>query len=857
MITLYWAFEYTKVLLAYLFLMFIWPSAVFFPLLKGRPKTFRFGFCVTVQVVLVNSVVLLLGLLHLLNPWVIRILFYGSFIWAVCRNMKVKDKQMQDFKHLVMGTYGRKSYVADRINDMGRFIRRLFCRFCGLMQGHWWDYGMLFTILIYGMIYFTYGAFQDYSYGFGDMYPHSAWVYGLTQGKIFSAGVYPEAMHCFVYGIHTLFGIRIYSCMLFLAGIHVMVYLLSAYLLLKELFCFRYTPLFVLTAFLTVDLLCIDEVYSMSRLQWTLPQEFGLYTLFLCGTFLIRYSRSTKRIPEIYLKPFTRIHNYFNRKERLKIAAMIPEFSLEDELNREGKLTEGYWDENLFVFAMALAASLTIHFYPTIMAFFVCVALLPIMAFRIFYKKRLIPLVAAVTLGCLIAVAPMAGALISGIPFQGSIGWAVNVINGEDEADNPNIILNEETGEEITGSLSFSWGGSSSGTRADGDSIGTGQDQEGGTSAAGGSVSEENVSMGSTGQVPAIQKKPLLQRGKEFLARKADALYWNGYVTLYRTQRASFIVNCTFLAFFLWAAVKAVLVIAGIFLKKRKSKWEGKWKAGYFDGYFSLTLASVLFMMLYCAGSLGLPSLIAGSRICSSAQMLILAMLAIPVDLFFSLAQVIVHQGILGAVSALAALGIYIGTIMTGNFHGYLYYELTRYNSAVMTTYSIVSSMPEGSYTIVSPTDEIYQVIQYGWHEELTDFMNNTRRSSYVIPTEHVFIYVEKKPIEYAQSHFFEGSDWLAWEKYPDYYASFVSQCPDISASEISTQEAELRWFAGSSGTYDNIAIRTLLESQVYRWCQKFKEIYPYEMKVYYEDEDFVCYYFRQNPENLFLLNIW
>jgi len=32
----------------------------------------------------------------------------------------------------------------------------------------------------------------------------------------------------------------------------------------------------------------------------------------------------------------------------------------------------------------------------------------------------------------MVAAAPMLGALASGIPFQGSIGWAMNVINGTD-----------------------------------------------------------------------------------------------------------------------------------------------------------------------------------------------------------------------------------------------------------------------------------------------------------------------------------------------------------------------------------------------------------------------------------------
>lgn len=83
-----------------------------------------------------------------------------------------------------------------------------------------------------------------------------------------------------------LFGVKIYSSQLFLAGIHVAVFLVSAYLLLKELFAWDGTAVLALALFLTVDLLCIDEIFSMSRLQWTLPQEFGLYTQFLCALFL-------------------------------------------------------------------------------------------------------------------------------------------------------------------------------------------------------------------------------------------------------------------------------------------------------------------------------------------------------------------------------------------------------------------------------------------------------------------------------------------------------------------------------------------------------------------------------------------
>lgn len=49
-------------------------------------------------------------------------------------------------------------------------------------------------------------------------------------------------------------------------------------------------------------------------------------------------------------------------------------------------------------------------------------------------------------------------------------------------------------------------------------------------------------------------------------------------------------------------------------------------------------------------------------------------------------------------------------------------YELTRYNSVVNLTNRIASEYPKQRYTIISTTDEIYQVIESGWHEEILDF---------------------------------------------------------------------------------------------------------------------------------------
>lgn len=792
-ISLYWGMEYTKVLLGYVFIMFIWPSVVFRSFFRGKSLIFRFSLCATLQVVLVNTVVLMLGLFHLLSPWMFRILFYGSFLWSIFQDVKIGKEELDRFRYLLTGTYGFRHFFLKLTTIIRQKSRQAIYAVFKKLHSHWWECGLLGIIVVFGMIYFTHGAFQDYFYGFGDLYPHNAWTYGLTQGQIFSAGVYPEAMHCFLYALHVLFGIRIYSCLLFLAGVHVSVYLISAYVLMREVFRWRYTPMLVLTLFLTLDLVCIDEVYSMSRLQWTLPQEFGLYSVFLCAAFLVKYLNSENRIMR----------------------------------KRKGKLSKNYWDENLLVFMLALAASLAIHFYATIMAFFLCASFVPVLLRKVFRKKYFIPLAAAVICGFTVAVIPMGGALLSGIPFQGSIGWAMSVMNGEDPEQMENQLLEEGVAESEqvvdpdTGDVIQHWGG------------------------------------GGTGETVQAPQKSLGERLKDlpaaFLAhlKTLPKDVWDyAYVTLYRQERAAWIVGFLGLSVSLWLLYRLAALFWNPLFKKRKIP------ANYLDHYFSIALASFVFMFMYNSNYVGLPQLIAGSRLCSTGQMLNLAMMMVPFDLLFLVFSLILPHVAMKLVAACCVGGIYVGTILTGTFHGFLYYEFSRYNESVITTISITQQLPEGSYTIVSPVDELYQMIQYGWHEELVNFVNESTSEDYTLPTRYVFIYIEKKPFQYGQSHFFTGPEWLACEKYADYYNSFVSQCPDVDALEISEEYAadSTQKFSVSANSYSNIYFRTVLESRMYEWCEQFRKLYPNELKTYYETDNFVCYYFEQNVQRLYQL---
>lgn len=791
----YWVFEYGKVLIAYIALMYIWPMVVFRRYLAPKSRTYKFAFCTTVQVILINTVVLLLGLVHILNRWTMILFFYGGILVSLLWKRKFTGEGIQRVRQVLVGTRGVKLFLLQAISSMRHALRRGVKNLWRSSKGKRLEYLLLGVVVLFGMIYFSYGTFVDHSYGFGDMYTHHAWIYGLLEGKIFSAGIYPEAMHCFIYAMHQLFGIRVYSCMLFVAGVHVSTLLIAIYCFLKEVLKSRYTSLLIIASFLVLDLMCIDEVFSMARLQWTLPQEFALYTQFLCALYLVRYLR-TDRNP---------------RKE-------------------SGKRKWVVWDENLFLFMMALAASFAIHFYVTIMAFFLCASFAVFLLHRIFRKGNFRSLVAAVFAGIFIAAAPMGVAYATGIPFQGSIDWALNVISGEDTKEGrtqqAEAILNTEQGETVlpsateTKDSNTSLNGQSSDAHANGTEI-------------------------TQKTIPLTERlKRLAIKVWDVTEKKSEGLYSYGYATLYGEERADWILRFTALA----AGIGVVCCLIALLIH-RKIKI-------FFEGYLGLTLASIAFMILYAAPFLGLPELIAGARVCSTGQLLILAMMFVPVDLFLYLIGLTVIRVLLPMVSIVLTGAIYVGANYFDVYHGFLYNELTRYNSVVDVTNNIIKNFPQYSYTIVSPTDELYQVIEYGRHEEIYNFVKVIQSNAYSLPSEYIFLYVEKKPIQYAQSHFYTGPEWLAKEKYTQYYTMYFSEGNQLNQSTISDDYADrdFMFFLKESQNYSDLASRTILESKLNRWCKQFEHKFPNDINTYYEDDDFVCYVIRQNTSRLFNL---
>ena len=154
-------------------------------------------------------------------------------------------------------------------------------------------------------------------------------------------------------------------------------------------------------------------------------------------------------------------------------------------------------------------------------------------------------------------------------------------------------------------------------------------------------------------------------------------------------------------------------------------------------------------------------------------------------------------------------------------------------NEAILCTTNILKDN-EGQdfkWTIVSANDEYRMVEKYGRHTETIEFLEDmehwNKTKEVKIPTEKVYFYIEKEPLNYANG-----------------YGGVVPPVSEEQAKEALPQNSGLNAYNGTN--------RSIAMSRMYYWAQAFQELYPNEMKVYYENERFVCYYIEQNVYRLY-----
>lgn len=118
-------------------------------------------------------------------------------------------------------------------------------------------------------------------------------------------------------------------------------------------------------------------------------------------------------------------------------------------------------------------------------------------------------------------------------------------------------------------------------------------------------------------------------------------------------------------------------------------------------------------------------------------------------------------------------------------------------------------------------------VSTYGWHYEVIDFLrsmeNYDEEDEMYIPTQYVFFFVEKDCVNYAYGEFTETD------------------------SHVSEEWASYDLPGGGGLVPYNSTQRIVTNSRMYYWAQEYQKRFPNEMKVFYEDDEFVCYFIEQN----------
>lgn len=176
-------------------------------------------------------------------------------------------------------------------------------------------------------------------------------------------------------------------------------------------------------------------------------------------------------------------------------------------------------------------------------------------------------------------------------------------------------------------------------------------------------------------------------------------------------------------------------------------------------------------------------------------------------------------------VRSIAAL-ISIAMILSGRIvapAGNLY----EYDQAVEMYYRIRYQYPPLDWTIVSPTEQYSQVLGYGWHYDLYEFLTKhpvhlASDPSYDpdIPTTYIFIYVEKKVLGSGRS--LEPDDAL-------------------KPLPVAAQDPWTELYASPHN-------RAILEAKIDLWCQEYARAHK-NIDIIYEDSEFKVYRIIHEPK--------
>lgn len=526
----------------------------------------------------------------------------------------------------------------------------------------------------------------------------------------------------------------------------------------------------VYVSYMAVGVYAFANIFSYntySRYYCTLPQEFGMIFI----------------LPSIYF-----LYRFFDQRKK-----------------EEGKGWRVPSSSYLVWFAMSFGLTLAVHFYDTMIAGLFCIGIAVGYFFRLFRRKYFGRVMLAGIISVVIAVLPMGIAFASGTPLQGSLGWGMNIISGKDGKE---TTVEEKDDTENADQISVITPGAVTPSAVTPGAV---------TAAAvtSGAVTPEKT-LSIQERLEIIRDK-MISVGKTVGGHMWDSFGSNVFGNAQEEVRQ---------AYFLM--IVAVFCMGTILLLTKARDYGAR--------LISASVCTLLMLIMLVSGRIGLPRLMDPNR--SSIYLCYL----FPVILAFFADGVIYLLFGWTRKQKLLNVCSFLVLVLMGKGMAELEYvrdprtpESLEANSAIMTLTNILTDRDDFTFTICSANDELRMVEDYGYHVETVTFLRSMENSGwkriYTIPSEYIYFFIEKRPLNYTVAY--EGSGQMVSEK--------GAAKPMPWGSGLSIYQGENRW---------------VMMSKMYYWAEAFKELYPNEMKVYYESDDFICYELRQNTYSLYDLSI-
>lgn len=573
-------------------------------------------------------------------------------------------------------------------------------------------------------------------------------------------------------------------------GFHCMIYYLHA--------VFRFDTYVILCQFFFAQVIFMHLVL-LAMLKQLCKTKYIPYIgtfVFLLGNFWSgqTYSRFYATLPQEFGMIFVIPSIYF-----LIRFFQIPKQKLAD---KETRLT-------LQCFAMAFSLTLAIHFYGTMIAGLCCIGIACGFCFRFLRKEYFCRIMFTGICSVFLAVLPMGIAFATGTPLQGSLGWGLSVINGGKSSSSTET--EAETDEAET--LEVSTGDDKNTVRVvkpdgtvmeiDVSDLPSAQENE-----SGGQTQTETTA-------PAVPKVSFGEKIRKIPGKAKNAL------SEMSSRILEFIIKLDVknIGYMILASFALLLLLGFIFCVFRQTEYGAM--------LMSMGFCMWIVTILLCAGVFGLPPLMDGAR-CSIYYVYLLsaALTALADGLLYMVLPLRKLRLVRNAVSLAVAAAVLMGMFQNHMIKQSDFSSGFVMNGAITCLSNIIHENEDKTWTIVSANDETQMGLDHGWHYETITFLRGMetleKNTKVIIPTKTVYFFIEKIPGDYAVSYAKSGQSISR--------KGASRSLPNVGG--IGMYQGEGRW---------------IVMSRMYYWAQAFMELYPNEMKVYYEDNKFICYKIEQN----------